>query len=452
MRLKTEQNQGLYVTEKLLQSTAILQMSSLELEKYIEEQCLENPVIDIDAVKPLESSLQAEIDKIHWLSGGAYAYERGNYGNYNDNDDARDPWDFAVSQEETLTEHVISQLSDIRLDERQKKIAHYVTYSLDDNGFLPVGVAQIAEELGVSEAEVAEVVTAMRELEPVGVCAENVEQALLLQIDRKGGDELAEKIVLGFMPQLARNELHIIAKRTGASIEKVEKSAGLIRSLDPKPGSRFRVVSNQPVRYDVIVTIDEGELEVKLLNDSQPQIMYDLYYKQLIKSGDEELKEYILNAYKKAEWLRECVAQRGKTLTLISQEIAVRQRDFFLNGPGNLRPLKMSDIAQAIGVHESTVSRAIKGKYLLCSHGGKPLSYFFQFGFSSADGSSESPERIRAYIKTFIEAENPVRPLSDRIICEKLNDRGIDISRRTVAKYRESMGIPGISGRRQNPK
>ena len=297
-------------------------------------------------------------------------------------------------------------------------------------------------------------------LEPAGVGARSLNECLCLQLERKGLlTPTLEKFVNFHLEKMAKNQLPAIAKELSIPLGQVKEYCQLIRTLDPKPGAYLgRVQRTHYINPDVIVVKFKGHLDI-LLNDSvYPDISLNTGYLQMYQSSsDKEVQDYLQKKISQAEWIRQCIAQRNATLFSVAREIVARQHDFFLEGISGLKPLRMADVANKLEIHESTVSRAVRMKYLQCTWGTFPLSYFFAKNtarsasldiFGTSDEASTAAE-IKTAIRKIIEGENREKPYSDRALAQKLEEQGISISRRTIAKYREEENIPNASGRKE---
>ena len=298
----------------------------------------------------------------------------------------------------------------------------------------------------------------MQGLEPAGVCARSLSECLQIQLQQKGilNDDLRE-ITEHHLELLAKNKIAALSGKLGLPPALVSGYCDLIRTLDPKPGSRFyHQEETQYIIPDVYVTKREGSFEISLSRDSAPSISVSSYYQQLSRNTDDaEVKDYLDRKISQTEWVRQCILQRQTTMTRVSEEIVRHQLQFFEKGPDHMQPLKMSEVAEAIEMHESTVSRAIDKKYLQCSWGVFPMSDFFQRKATARDSraaamteQSFTSDHVKQALREIIETEPSRKPFSDRILSEKLAERGITISRRTVAKYRDEAGIPDASGRK----
>lgn len=451
IELHLKQNQVL--SQRMLQSVRILQMTAQELEAHVGELALENPALEVEA--PASESIDAYQQTYDMREQDRYRTLRQN----NDDDAPKEAWNFAARQDETLREHLLSQLDLETLPRREALAAAYLLESLDGRGYLTEETAYVAERFGLSEEDVERLIRKLQALEPAGVCARSLEECLRIQLEAAGLlDGTLDQMLRECLELVAKNKYAAIAGRLGISAVEAARRAAMIRTLDPKPGSRF--YCQDDARYvvpDVYVFRDRDHFTVTLNGSGVPNIAVNDYYRKLCgETDDRETKAYLQEKIRQVQWLRQCIAQRQSTMQKVAEEIFRRQTDFFLRGPGALRPMKMSEVAEAIEMHESTVSRAVDQKYLQCSFGVFPMSVFFQRQATARDRRSVAMDEqsftsdaVKRTLQEIIQTEPHKKPFSDRILCEKLQERGIVISRRTVAKYREEAGIPDAGGRKR---
>ncbi len=456
MELKMEVAQTLGLSQRMIQSTEILQMSAQELDTYLKELAVENPVVDIEEKyeKQGESERDVELQKkLEWLASSDEqnrVYYSEEYSS--DEDDNQDMWNVSDNRGEDLAEYLMSQLVTLALNDKQQAIAEYLIDLLDSRGYFTESVEQISDRLNISQEELLGGLAIVQTLEPAGVGARNLSECLLLQMDRqKIEDKVTREIVANYLEQIGKNQLPQIAKKMKITVEDVLQAKEVIKTLNPKPGNSFS--SRENLKYitpDVTVVKLKDYYEILLNEYMYPRISINGYYRNMLKTGsDRETKEYVTTKVKQAEWIMQCVSQRNVTLMNVSKCIVDIQEKFFTYGPGYLQPLKLADVAEAIGVHESTVSRAVKDKYLQCSWGIYPMNYFFVCAISKTGReNTATADKAKTLLKEIIDSENHEKPYSDRILAEKLAEMGVNISRRTVTKYREAMGLKDASGRK----
>ena len=459
MDLKLQVKQTQTLSQRMIQSAEILQMTSQELNTYINELALENPVIDI--VEPPTAEEQREsIEQQEWLNSfneeNYYLYQRQN----NDDDyDFKSSWNINTDDGETLQDYLWSQLITENFTDQETEIIKFMLECLDNKGYLEESTETIASYFGTDTELVEDLLSDLQALDPSGVCARSLEECLKLQLERRNMlTPVLESIIDNCLEMVARNQIPAIARKLRLSPAETAGYCQIIKSLNPKPGVSFS--SRDQLRYiipDVTIVKFKDHFDILLNESMYPTIELNSYYRQMNQNPESsELKEYLGNKIRQAEWVKQCVTQRGKTLMQVSRAILEHQEEFFTFGPAHLNPLRLADIAQELDIHESTVSRAVSKKYLQCSWGVYPMNYFFSRSVAVQESSgnengaqSVTAADIKRVLREIIEEENKKKPYSDRLLGEKLAERGISISRRTVAKYREEEGIADASGRKE---
>ena len=458
MDLKLQVKQTQTLSQRMIQSAEILQMTSQELNTYINELALENPVIDI--VEPPTAEEQREsIKQQEWLNSfneeNYYLYQRQN----NDDDyDFKSSWNINTDDGETLQDYLWSQLITKNFTDQETEIIKFMLECLDNKGYLEESIETIASYFGTDTEIVEDLLSDLQALDPSGVCARTLEECLKLQLERRDMlTPVLESIIDNCLEMVAKNQIPAIARKLRLSPTETAGYCQIIKSLNPKPGVSFS--SRDQLRYiipDVTIVKFKDHFDILLNESMYPTIELNSYYRQMNQNPESsELKEYLGNKIRQAEWVKQCVTQRGKTLMQVSRAILEHQEEFFTFGPAHLNPLRLADIAQELDIHESTVSRAVSKKYLQCSWGVYPMNFFFSRSVAVQESSSESGTQsvtaadIKRVLREIIEEENKKKPYSDRLLGEKLAERGISISRRTVAKYREEEGIADASGRKE---
>lgn len=433
-----EQALKLVMTPELRQAISILQFSSADLMSFLHEQANENPVIE----------LAPEAD---WkeLSGNR---QRGE-SSAPKSQGTVDALDFVSKPADTLFEHLESQLGLVKdLTNLQRKVALYLIGNLDEKGYLEMDIPTIAGQLGVSEAEVEDSLTIIRQFDPPGIAASNLEECILLQLRHFGvDDERIVEVVQHHLSDLASNRLQKIADALGISIGKVQQIADRVRKVNPRPGSAFARNETRWVAADVVVKKAGEEYHVLVNETSAPGIVINPFYQRMLQkqTGQEEAKQFIHEKINGALWLIKSLEQRRMTLTRVTQAIVDMQRDFLDHGIHSLKPMTQKEIADRVGMHESTISRAISNKYVQTPRGLFELKYFFSSALSTADGDAASSESVKKRLKQIIADEDKRKPLSDQAITDLLAKEGLEISRRTVAKYREELMILPSSQRKR---
>lgn len=449
--LTIEQTQKLSMTPELIQAIQILQYNNQELNEYIDKELLENPILESEYHK--ESDTEIDIDSL-----------RDQLIQADENVEAYKQWESHSTSDEysyenfvafnyTLTEFLIEQLHFSSLKGQDAEIGRYIIENIDDNGYLSMSLEEICSVLDVDLDSCERVLDLIHTFEPSGVGARDLNECLIIQLASLGEltDEI-EFIISNRLKDLADNKYALISKEVGISLTEVQEIADLIKTLEPKPGRGFD--SDNSIKYiipDIYVEETNGEYVVSANDGSTPSLHISSYYNSLTEEAksDKELSNYLNNRFNSAMWLMKSIEQRKKTIYNVASAIVQFQNDFFAKGERFLKPLTLKQIAETVGVHESTVSRAINGKYMQCPRGVFELKYFFTGGILNEDGSGVSSNSIKSMIKEFVDAEDDKKPLSDSKISEMLHEKGIDISRRTVAKYRDDIGIMPSSKRRR---
>lgn len=449
--LTIEQTQKLSMTPELIQAIQILQYNNQELNEYIDKELLENPILESEYHK--ESDTEIDIDSL-----------RDQLIQADENVEAYKQWESHSTSDEysyenfvafnyTLTEFLIEQLHFSSLKGQDAEIGRYIIENIDDNGYLSMSLEDICSVLDVDLDSCERVLDLIHTFEPSGVGARDLNECLIIQLASLGEltDEI-EFIISNRLKDLADNKYALISKEVGISLTEVQGIADLIKTLEPKPGRGFD--SDNSIKYiipDIYVEETNGEYVVSANDGSTPSLHISSYYNSLTEEAksDKELSNYLNNRFNSAMWLMKSIEQRKKTIYNVASAIVQFQNDFFAKGERFLKPLTLKQIAETVGVHESTVSRAINGKYMQCPRGVFELKYFFTGGILNEDGSGVSSNSIKSMIKEFVDTEDDKKPLSDSKISEMLHEKGIDISRRTVAKYRDDIGILPSSKRRR---
>ena len=457
--LKIEQGQKLQMTPGLLQAIRILQFNSRELSDHIHEELLTNPVLEMKE-NFHESTGNVSVEKDSGIDWMEYASRKKN------DDISYRRWETVRANSESnyehytsgytsLAEYLMFQLQFLPLSEAERKTGRFIIETLDSDGYTTETIEEMAEALSVSEDEAEKVLKAIQRLDPPGVGARDLRECLTLQLDEKGLlDHDFELVMKDHFREIAGNRLKLIAKETGIGTERLQEMRDLLKTLDPKPGRQFE--TGEAIQYvipEIFVRKGKDGIWHCVVNDENtPELMMSSYYTELIKEydSDSELREYLSQKINSARWLIKSIEQRKQTIFNVAEAMVSRQQDFFSEGEGSLRPMTLEQIAEDAGVHRSTVSRTVRGKYLECEQGTFPLKYFFSAALESEDSDGQaSAVGVKAKIKSLIENENEKKPLSDQKIADMLSAEGISISRRTVAKYRDQLGIPASSVRKR---
>jgi RNA polymerase sigma-54 factor len=488
-RLEVRQGQGLVITPQLQQAIKLLQLSNIELEAFLEAELERNPLLvreeielepDADELAPWSDSVVAtdeipdsgaEPDMDISRDSEASPGERAT-GDLAPDGDAGGTIDWTrtgsgVSLPEagedfsqpfagplTLREHLTEQLVISGLEGPQYAAALVLIDAVDDDGYLRVDIAETAERLTCDESLLEDVLSVLQGFEPVGVFARNLRECLFLQLREKNRCDPAMRALLDHLELLARQDLAALKRVCGVDDEDLRDMIAEVRALSPRPGAAFGGEPSVPMIPDVVVRQGpEGLWDVELNSDTLPRLLVDRRFFARVSAGarTDADKTFVADCHSQANWLLKCLDQRARTILKVASEV-VRQQDGFLAfGVSHLRPLNLRTIADAIGMHESTVSRVTSNKYIATPRGVFELKFFFTAAIpSTGGGEAHSAESVRHRIRQLIDGERPGEDVhSDDRIVEILRTSGVDIARRTVAKYRESMRIPSSTERRR---
>ncbi|HEY5780147.1 MAG TPA: RNA polymerase factor sigma-54 [Terrimicrobiaceae bacterium] len=445
-----EQIQGLALQQTLSpqmqQSLHILQAPLMELRQLVTAELEANPTLEEEprevAREPESEESQRPELTDQW---NEYYAQRATSEPWTADAQARRQHFFdSQTKAPTLQQHLLDQMNGSEIGSQNRGIALVIIGNIDDQGYLRATVAEMASQAGGLEEEVEKVIEMVQGFDPAGVAARDLSECLFIQLRRSGRQySLESRIVQHYLEELSRRKLPEIARLCHVSLADVQNAAESIARLEPRPGRPFSAEDEQTILPDVIVERDGDDYVVSLNDDEIPSLRIGDRYKDMLSqaAGDREVRDYLRDKIRGGRFFIRCVQQRQHTLLNIAREIVDRQRDFFDLGPAHLRPMTMSKVAQAVGVHETTVSRAVSGKYLASPRGLFELKYFFTSGYTTNNGEAVSNESVRQAIAEIVRTEDSKHPLSDQDIVAMLSERGLPIARRTVAKYREQIGI-----------
>ena len=466
-KLHTKLVQKLILTPSLQQAIKLLPMSTIELADLLNQEMVENPLLEevpTEDLQPAEAAPEktdaekAAVEKGDTWDDADYEYFFGEY--LDDGYRPRAPQEVrelppienTLSTASSLTDHLAWQLAMQTDDVLNREIGAAIIGNLDDDGYLVASLEEIADMGGWKMEEVEAALQFVQGFDPVGVAARDLQECLLQQLRHLGlADTPAERIVADHLRLLQNHQVPEIARRLNMSIDDLKEHIEVIRHLDPKPGSRFNPSASQYVIPDVyVLKTDEGYIAT-LNEEGLPQLRISPVYRRLLdKSGEntEETRAYVKDKFRSALWLIKSVDQRQKTILKVATSIITFQKEFLDHGIEHLRPLVLRDVANDIGMHESTVSRVVNNKYMHTPQGVYEMKFFFHSGISSSYGESVSSVTIKQRIRKIIEAEDAKRPLSDSKIVSILQKEGLMLARRTIAKYREELKIPTSNQRK----
>ena len=448
LSMNLTQEQKLILTQKMQLSIKILQMSTYELEKYINEQLQENPVIEGEVKNP--EMTQEEYEKfIKYLDRDRQSNSEA-ISQYED--EKVSPLSF-VSKEKSLTDILEQQIGVLEISKTLKKACLYIIENIDDRGYFDGDIKEVAEEVSISYEKGEEALKIVQDLDPIGVGARNLNECLKIQLEKRGiQEENLFKIVDEYLELIAENKYADIAKKLKVSSKEAQDYGDIIKSLEPKPSRGY--YTGEDVKFiipDAYIEIIDDECVV-IMNDSYiPELKVNDLYKNILvsKEATEEEKKYVKEKFDSAMFLIKSVYQRKSTLYNVINEILTIQDEYFKKGRKYLRPMTMKEISERLEVHESTVSRAIREKYIATSDGTIKIKDLFTTGISNSGEEEVSVIKIKDELRKLIDQEEKSKPLSDQKLSEILNEKDMNISRRTVAKYREELGIKSSSKRKR---
>ncbi len=479
--LQLRLTQKLALAPQLQQAIRLLQLNRIELRDYIQELVDENPLLDHEEdanqsqQEYTEVSLESELAETRKAERDE-AREEQNYqtDDYDSGplqaDTGFEQWSessawtedyserqIADNSSASLRQHLLAQIRLAHFNEVDAAIATAIVYALDDDGFLVDTIGEIRlsllPEVSVEDDEVIAVLHRVQRLEPVGVASRDTGECIVIQLRAQPsgtpGSDLALRLARDFLKLVAANAYEEMLRETGASSENLKQALELIRGLEPRPGARFDNRQNEYLIPDVYVRLDGDEWVTTLSPDSNPNLCLNKYYVSLLRKSGGKDAEYLRGRLQEARWLLSSLELRNRTLLKVSQCIVNTQKSFLADGEIAMKPLILKEVAERIGVHESTVSRATTRKYMLTPRGIFELKYFFSSYVRTIDGGQVSATATKARIQMLIENEPQKQPLSDQEISELLRETGIVAARRTVAKYRETLGVGSSSERRR---
>lgn len=451
--LALEQTQKLVMTPELRQAIQLLQFTSQELNEYLEKQIEENPLLELENTAEDYENIDDFANKKEEIDWKEYIGKEDDisYRPQVDKNVKEYSFENFISYSPSLRDNLFFQLNVLEISQQDKKIGEILIESIDENGYLMTSVEQVAMDLNIDSERIENVLFLIQGFEPLGVGARSLKECLLIQIrEDENRHPEAEKVVEYYLEDVAYNRLSKIAKELNMDIEEVQNICDYIKTLEPKPGRSFS--DGNQVKYitpDATIEYIDGEYIIILNDVTGPRLNINNFYKELMRKGkDEKATEYLTEKLNSAMWIIKSIEQRRMTIYKVVESILKFQKDFFEIGERGLKPLTLNEVAEDIQMHESTVSRATNGKYVQTPRGLYELKFFFSSGLTTSGGEMSSTS-IKSMIKDLIEQENPKKPYSDQKISDILKAKGINISRRTVAKYRDELEIPSSTARRR---
>lgn len=470
--------QRLIQSPQMIQAMQVLQLPLIELKDQVEQELQENIFLErqddadrgadasgegdstqTDATQStdayedrLQREFTAEIDQLESRSDQDWRQRGSSYSN-DDEDKKFEALQNTPGRSTSLADYLMTQVRTQESDQALIEVIEHIVFSLSEDGRLTDTAEAIAMQLSAPLPLIEEAIEVVRDLEPTGVGARDLRDCLLMQLDRMQiVRPLTRRIVENHLDDLAMNKLPKIAKETGASVEDIKQSWEFLRfSCKPHPGSEFDAGESQGVSPDVVIDEVDGKFEVKTQRGTMPSLAISSVYRKLLNEArdDPKVYEYLRRKIEAAKWFIEAVHQRQNTIERVATEVVRRQEGFLRHGVQQLKPMKMQDIADAVGVHISTISRATSGKYIQTPQGIFDMKRFFSSGTMSDDGAMVSQQAVKDTLRQIVDSEDKDAPLSDDQLVAALSDRGVRIARRTVTKYRRALGIESSSRRRQ---
>ncbi len=473
LRQQLRLTQQLIMTPQLQMAIKLLQLSRLELLDTIRQELEENPALEEDSHEISDddkSAAQSEItqtdlpttkevtieekirDDIDW---SYYIDEYNSAGRVHFERESKDTPNFEsfITRKESLREHLLWQLLMTSPTEEEEKIGSIITGNLSKDGYLDASVEEIASMSGATHDKIEQVLSLMQTFDPIGVCARSINECLLIQVRHYDLDNtIVTKIINNHLNHLENKNYKAVAKALKVNLDDVILAVNVITSLDPRPGQKFIDEESYYITPDIYVYKFENEFIIMLNDDGLPKLRVNTFYKKAIKNSEQipdSAKTYVQEKMRSATWLIRSIHQRQKTIYKVMESILKFQLDFFEKGIAYLKPMVLKDVADDIGMHESTISRVTTNKYSHTPRGIFELKYFFNSSIKRIQGDAVASASVQDKIKQIIGSENPKKPYSDDKISKLLKEENINIARRTVSKYREIMKVLPSSKRKQ---
>lgn len=425
-----KQNLQLVITNKMEQQLSLLHMPMVELESFLMDQALENPLIDMESFdknhRTLKKGQHDKNDELDWLNN--------------------------IEQPRNLYDYLLEQLGFLKLNPKEHDVMEYLIFLVDENGYFRGDLEEVSKHFTLPVDLVEQALYRLQTFEPIGVGARTLKECILLQIKEiSNHNELAELVVSHYFELLVDKKWREISNIIGVDILEIQTVFDLLKNLNPKPASSYQNVYPQLIKPELVISEDKHGFIVKINNELYPKLSFDSYYnKRIDQFTDHDQSKYLTEKYEHFNWLQKSIEKRKTTLVSVMQAIIEKQNDFFQKDTSHLKPLTIKELAASVGLHESTVSRAVNGKYVQTPHGLFELKHFFTSSMITNGNDEISSEVVKELIVEIVRNENKRKPLSDQKIVELLftNDR-LTLSRRTVTKYREQLGIPSSTKRKR---
>jgi len=467
--------QGLVITPQLQQAIKLLQMSRLELESQVRSELEENPILeeaevlkeeDFERTKEVAAQLEGKTETPDAAAQDPQRQDEFEWENYletqhkapresSSGSEEIMNYENVISTTQTLHDHLYWQVKMAGFSEQEERAADAIITYIDDDGYIKTPLAQLAEEEKVPLEDLEDTLTLIHEFDPAGVGARDLKECLIIQA-RHIQEDTTDLLILinNHLKDLEKKNYDAIAKALNKPMEEIVEMCKIIYAMDPKPGRAYAGHDTHYVTPDVYVYKVGDDFSVSLNEDGLPKLKISNYYRNMLKggsspTGDTKAADFISEKLKSAVWLIKSIHQRQRTIFKVAESIVKHQREFFEKGTAYLKPMILRDIAADIGMHESTVSRVTTAKYMHSPQGIFELKYFFNSGIASTDGDALASEAVKLKIKELVSKEDPKKPLSDQKLVDLLKKDGVDIARRTVAKYREVLKILPSSQRKK---
>ncbi|WP_428911044.1 RNA polymerase factor sigma-54 [Niallia sp. Krafla_26] len=432
-----QQTVKLAMTQELKQAITLLQYSSIELYEFLENKALENPLMQVettnvevmdpryDRVKKTKNTSQT--DRQTWLE------------------------QIANKDKTTIRDFAKQQINFTLYDNQMRRVLLFLLNSLDENGYIQISMEEVASILSVPIEVARQALEVIHSLEPAGIGARNLQECILLQIDTGNEfNDLAIKIIDEYFSLFAEKRWKQIAKELKVELTQIQEVYDYVQTLNPRPGSDFQTDHTTYIVPDVVIKWEGEELTVSIYDGSLPKIQFnESYFRQFQSNSDEKVKRFLQEKQQDFQWMLKSIEQRKETILKVTLKIVEKQPDYFRRGPDHLKPLTMKEISEELGIHESTVSRTVREKYAQTPFGTVELKSFFSSTIKTTSAEETSSTRVKKEIQQLIDSESKAKPLSDQDLVGLLKQSGMIVSRRTIAKYRDQLGIPSSSKRKR---
>jgi RNA polymerase sigma-54 factor len=432
-----QQTVKLALTQELTQAITLLQYSVQELTSFLESKAMENPLIQLET--PNIRVMDPRYD---------YVKKRKTVKN----DDEKSWLEQIAARSNSFVDYVNAQLTLKTFTKKERRIIDHIIYNLDPNGYLTASTREIANMCQATEDEVEACIATVQGLDPAGIAARSLQECLYLQLERKENvPRIALEIIRDHFEDFAEKRWRQLSKELQIEVKDIQEVADIIQTLTPRPGASFYEENPSYIVPDLIVRLaEDGEVEVSLFDDLLPKLRFHQeYYDEMTRYEDRQVNQFLKEKSNDYHWIMKSLEHRQETLFKVGLKIVEKQKDFFLKGPKHLAPLTMKDISEELNIHESTVSRAVREKYMQTPYGTFELKHFFTSSLQTNDAETASSATVKNLIQEWVDQEDKRKPLSDQQIANRLKEYGIIVSRRTVAKYRDQLGIPSSAKRKR---